>query len=327
MKIKDFFNKVLNSDKIYYAEEIGGMTPDEFRQNEPAIDFQLNNLGIPREADLAGSDEVYVRSYTRSDGTKVRAYYRSRPGHGSDGFLTGAASAMNDSGNPALTGGVSVDNYIQPASSVPWQSSVASMQELEDLLSKMTIGEMLINMAGCAASVMAPIAGSNLQNAMQDFKYAKKNEHAYVFQSRDGINSKNLNNLMDKVGIPKKSRGVVYDNNSEQSKKLWKSPEIQQYVYKNYSKLLMNKQNLVEDIEFKKRGFWDDNYFGIQNCKLYNPHITPDGYFSGVLVDYYDFKYRPGNDKATQINNWGYSMQEKGFLENYFNIYIIHEKL
>lgn len=27
------------------------------------------------------------------------------------------------------------------------------------------------------------------------------------------------------------------------------------------------------------------------------------------------------------INNWGYSMQEKGYLENIFNIYIIFEKL
>ena len=26
-------------------------------------------------------------------------------------------------------------------------------------------------------------------------------------------------------------------------------------------------------------------------------------------------------------NNWGYSMQEKGLLENIFNIYIIYEKL
>ena len=79
---------------------------------------------------------------------------------------------------------------------------------------------------------------------------------------------------MDKVGIPQNSRGVVYDINSQQSKKLFNSPEIQNYISKNYSKLVNNKQNPTADIEFKKNKTFDDNYYGLQHCKLYNPHIT-----------------------------------------------------
>ncbi len=48
------------------------------------------------------------------------------------------------------------------------------------------------------------------------------------------------------------------------------------------------------------------------------------------IIDYYDFEYRmPNNifDFKKHINNWGYSMQEKNQLRNYFNIYHIHEKI
>lgn len=65
----------------------------------------------------------------------------------------------------------------------------------------------------------------------------------------------------------------------------------------------------------------------LQHCKLYNPQITPEGYFKVIIVDYYDFAKRVVNSLGDYINNWGYSMQEKGFLENIFNIYIILEKL
>ena len=54
---------------------------------------------------------------------------------------------------------------------------------------------------------------------------------------------------MDKAGIPKNSRGVVYDINSKQSKKLFNSPEIKNYISENYSKLLNNKQNNTVYIE------------------------------------------------------------------------------
>ena len=46
-----------------------------------------------------------------------------------------------------------------------------------------------------------------------------------------------------------------------------------------------------------------------------------------MIVDYYDFEHREGDRFPTKINNWGYSIQEKGFLENQFNIYQIQEKL
>lgn len=63
------------------------MSGNEFAQNEKAIDYQMENLGVPRRNDLVNnSDVIFVHSYTRSDGTKVKSHYRSKNG------MTGAAS-------------------------------------------------------------------------------------------------------------------------------------------------------------------------------------------------------------------------------------------
>ncbi len=61
------------------------MTPDEFAKNEKEIDAQIKafNGTMPTNGDLqkeaiTGGDVVYVSPYTRSDGTKVNGYYRSK---------------------------------------------------------------------------------------------------------------------------------------------------------------------------------------------------------------------------------------------------------
>lgn len=334
MALKDFFNKISNSDRIYTAEEIGRMDSEEFIANEPAIDYQLNNLGIPREAELAASDEVYVRSYTRDDGTKVRAYYRSKPN---------SSTAANISANQSniLYGGIKLDNNAAGEnfsflSDIKFDNSLNPLSYLPEnvynfpVKNEMTLKERFIDNAIRPVSSFMTISGANLQNARRDFKYAQNNKNAYIVQSRSEIKNKGLDKLMDNIGIPKNSRGVIYDYNSKQSKQLFKSPEIQEYLRKNYSELLSNKQDNTTEIEFKKHNLYDDNYYGIQHCTLYNPHITSDGYFSGAIIDYYDFDYRTPKgfkDVPSKINNWGYSMQEKGLLENQFNIYVIHEKL
>lgn len=75
MNLKNFFNKVLNHNRIYTREDIGAMNSNEFSENEKAIDYQLNNLGVPTNADMnSSSDVVYVHSYTRDDGTNVKAH-------------------------------------------------------------------------------------------------------------------------------------------------------------------------------------------------------------------------------------------------------------
>ena len=91
-KLKDFFNKISNSNRIFTAEDIGEMSGNEYQQNEKAIFHQLQNLGVPRRNQLSGNpDVIYVNSYTKADGTQVKAHYRSKNGSS----MTGAAANLS----------------------------------------------------------------------------------------------------------------------------------------------------------------------------------------------------------------------------------------
>ena len=81
-----YTNPLTGSNHIYTREEVGQMSSDEFAKHEKEIDAQTRafNGTMPTNGDLqreamTGGGVVYVNSYTRSDGTKVKGYYRSRP--------------------------------------------------------------------------------------------------------------------------------------------------------------------------------------------------------------------------------------------------------
>ena len=80
-----YTNPLTGSNHIYTREEVGQMNSSEFAKHEKEIDAQTRafNGTMPTNGDLqreamTGGGVVYVNSYTRSDGTEVRGYYRSR---------------------------------------------------------------------------------------------------------------------------------------------------------------------------------------------------------------------------------------------------------
>ena len=80
-----YANPLTGSNHIYTREEVGQMSSEEFAKHEKEIDAQTRafNGTMPTNGDLqreamTGGGVVYVNSYTRSDGTKVKGYYRSR---------------------------------------------------------------------------------------------------------------------------------------------------------------------------------------------------------------------------------------------------------
>lgn len=80
-----YTNPLTGSNKIYTREDVGNMSSEEFAKHEKEIDAQLKvfNGAMPTNGDLhqealSGGGVVYVNSYTRSDGTEVKGYYRSR---------------------------------------------------------------------------------------------------------------------------------------------------------------------------------------------------------------------------------------------------------
>ena len=114
--LRNFINAITNDNKIYTAEDIGGMSGDEFMENEKAINYQMANLGIPWESELTGNpDVVYVHAYTRDDGTEVRAHYRSKPdGVGGNNYEhsgTSTGASANIEQPTVLEGGITYNDY------------------------------------------------------------------------------------------------------------------------------------------------------------------------------------------------------------------------
>ena len=306
MSLKDFFNKVSGSDKIYYAEEIGRMNPDEFQLNEPAIDYQISNLGIPREADLVASDEVYVRSYTRDDGTKVRAYYRSKPG---------------SSGKT----GISNDKITLLDGKIEYNSPIKNNQ--------MTFGEAFQDSVYTILGQVMPLAYNNLINARYNFIMAEQDNNAHFINDRAELKNIDLKTVMNKIGIPEHSSGVLYDSNSKITRQLENSSTLKAFIKAN-QKALKNGEIQKTLIDFTPENIVKilnkkdlDNFLGIQHATLYKPIIDKNGYFNALLIDYYDFTHRKGINPFNIPNNWGYSLQQKKLIDNYFNIYYIHKRI
>lgn len=131
--------------------------------------------------------------------------------------------------------------------------------------------------------------------------------------------SKAIDYQLGNLGIPR---------NSDASTQLQESAQIKDFIDKNYSKLKNNYYDTAP-VNFDDKYTKDklDNFLGIQHATLYKPHIDKNGYFNAMVVDLYDFKKRSGFNLPNIPNNWGYSMQEKGLLENQFNLYNIHKKV
>lgn len=80
-----YINPLTGNKRIFTREDVGAMSSYEFAKYEKEIDAQTKafNGTMPTNGDLqreamSGGGVVYVNSYTRSDGTKVSGYYRSK---------------------------------------------------------------------------------------------------------------------------------------------------------------------------------------------------------------------------------------------------------
>ena len=75
--------KDIDTNRIFTNEEIGQMSQDEYSRLESFINQQVAAGKVMPEAQakqqVQAGNLIYVNSYTRSDGTEVKGYYRSRP--------------------------------------------------------------------------------------------------------------------------------------------------------------------------------------------------------------------------------------------------------
>ena len=322
--LRNFINAITNDNRVYTAEDIGVMTGKEFMENEKAIDYQMANLGIPRESELTGNpDVVYVHAYTRDDGTEVRAHYRSKPdevggnNYEHSGNSTGAAADIDPT--LKLEGGITYNDYqLQPRTTIDDYSQV-----IEDSLIGAFNKNLLdvgINLVG--GPILKQDDAANFWNIASPNLWKKQTED-YIKR-----NGKIYNNIKDIVNdfpqytkqIKEKVKaqfnqddvpGIVFHENSSVAQAISKSQELNNFIYKNANALKSGK-NVTGSL-----GFTSDsnlhNAFGkvdILSAKLKGKYIDV------ILLDTYDFN---PNDKKLLVE-MGYSAQKAGLLKPYYTI-------
>lgn len=191
---------------------------------------------------------------------------------------------------------------------------------------RMTFGEKLLDkfLQKNLIRKVYPSAADMYTDSRTDFSRARNNEHVEILESMDNLNNKTVKELK-KYGVHSNERGVYHNENSEMSKKLGKSKELKEAFNKNIESI-KNKNFNTEDLDFNAK-LVDavinrdkfDRHSSIQHAKLIDAYIDENAKKHARVIDNYDFNKRPDTLKNIP-NNHGYSLQEKGALENYYTI-------
>ena len=321
--LRNFINAITNDNRVYTAEDVGGMSEDEFMENEKAIDYQMANLGIPRESELTGNpDVVYVHAYTRDDGTEVRAHYRSKPdgvdgnNYEHSGTSTGAAADIDPT--LKLEGGITYNDY-QP-------NLRATIDDYSQILEDGLVGLVNKGILDLGINTVGRIQKKN--DAVNFWNIASQN--LWKKQADDYIkgNGKFYNNMKDVINdfpqykkqIQEKVKtqfkkddvpGIVFHENSSVAKAIKKSAELNDFIYKNAAALKSGKE-VTGSLGFNSDANLH-NAFGkvdILSAKLNGKYIE------FILLDTYDFN----PNETNSLVQMGYSAQKARLLHPYFTI-------
>ena len=316
--LRNFINAITNDNKIYTAEDIGSMSGDEFMENEKAIDYQMANLGIPRESELTGNpDVVYVHAYTRDDGTEVKAHYRSKP--------DGVVGNNYEMDGTATGGAANVDNFnIKNSEIKNIDSTSMKLTNFSQLESTNPFAKI-----NAEKNANRPDARELMNIALSGFENLPEHPEFNVFQPEAVEYVNNQLNIQNSKGlsIPKDWHGVIYDKNSGFSKRLSNSPELRTQIMSKYDK--KTKRFTTNQIGI---GFSEDKNlnYSIGHGTILNPRIE-NGEFKGILFDKYDYKWLSKEElpnlETRKLNNSAYTLQTINKLINYYVIIPVQFKL
>lgn len=297
--LKDFFNPILGDTRIFTRDDLKEMSPKEYNRNERAINYQLLDIGIPTNRDLQNnSDVVYVRSYTKDDGTFVKAHFRSKPDNSQQNNLNYSTKSINS-----------------------YQKQIADFSDLEKWNPFGFVNAKLNENRPNARELMNLfLTDGGIENVPQSDEYfVISNSETSKINKALGINNSSLQ-------IDNSWSGISYNEDSSFSKNLSNSPQLQEQV-KNYCKrnTLTNKSQILIDLN------QDTNlFYSIGHGTILNPSIDEKGYFTGLLFDKYDFAlindYKE-NFKTTFFNNGAYLLQYIPNIKNFYTLIPIKFKI
>lgn len=327
--LRNFINAITNDNRLYTAEDIGNMTSKEFASNEKAIDYQLNNIGIPRQSDLTNNaDVVYVKAYTREDGTKVKAHYRSKQdgvisdNYQNDGNNTDIAVDINPT--LKLEGGITYNDYPIDKNAGIRNYLDHNINSVNGLLNEKFLN-LLINAGGYTSNQNDAVELWNMASdstGIYNNDYIRKN--GTLYNDVDSLSNEyepykakikdKIKSQFGDVNVP----GVVLHENSNVSNAIAHSKELENFIRNNYVDLKSGKEISGS---FRFNGFNNlHNAFGsvdVLSAKVRGNYVDVE------LLDTYDFNK---NDKNPLVK-MGRSAQETGKLNPYFTIVKCRYKL
>lgn len=314
------FIDVSNNNRIFTAEDIGEMSGNEFSQNEKAIDYQMGNLGIPRRNDLNGnSDVVFVQAYTRSDGTEVKAHYRSK----NSGIVTGEAANLTEQPT-MLEGGITYNDYQIGENASVGDYFQHQIDSSKGFLNKNFLN-VLINAGGYPLNQKDAVALWNMaSDSIGIYNNDYINKNGALYNDADSL-SDEYNPYKTKIKEKVKSQfgdvnvpGVVLHENSNVSNAIANSPEMDNFIRNNYSDLKSGKEISGS---FRFGGFTNlHNAFG--SVDVLSAKAQGD-YVDITILDTYDFN----KDDPNPLVKMGRKAQETGKLNPYFTIVKCRYKL
>lgn len=332
-KLSEFFNEVTNDGRIFSFEDVANIPQEEGSFYQKALDYQYGKIGFPKDKELQNSsDVVYVRAYTRDDGTEVRAHYRSKNGHlyadSSKRTMTSLkeekarieklAQRILDEGQ--VTGGASKvekeklhESFINSIPMDYIQQGVGHTRDFADW-------------AGSFKGV--PNAAKYYRISLTKGKSVDDHDTDNIKCTvKDVISNKKLYEHIlgidngavkpdDMLIVPKPEARIVKD--------LKDSNVIKEKLIENKTAIKSGKlqNSSIKEVDFYKRN--SDLMGTLGKTHIYNPQIDNKGNLHLLVIDWYDFKHidinslEDSDDRLfAEINNNGYAQQQRGALQNY----------
>ena len=141
--------------------------------------------------------------------------------------------------------------------------------------------------------------------------YSRTPEYMIIPKKFNKAVSKHLN-----VDIPRDWNGVAFEDNSPTSQNLSNSSQLQQQVVSLYR----NGKFLSDKIPIELNQ--DKNlHYSVGHGTIIRPNVDKNGYFKGILFDWYDFDWLPIDRQNLQtniINDAAFILQKIKMLKNYY---------
>lgn len=176
-------------------------------------------------------------------------------------------------------------------------------------------------------NIERPEARLLIDLSIDKFKTVKDNSQFIVLQPSNNAKITQQYNLNTPgLAIDPKWYGVAFANDSDMSRELSTSPQLQKQVRSSFD----SNRNVFKTDKIGIELNQDRNlHYSIGHGTILNPYIDNQGYFNGVLYDIYDFNWTWNikNLDLFKINNSAYFLQLVNGLDKYYILVPIRFKL